>query len=657
MNKLETASSKIEKMLAESDDSEEEGDLQTAVAFAQQALAETVQANAFHVLPQAQVQLAKLMARIGRYAEAREFAYRVLEVEKNTLSAVQAWNVLGLCSTETNDIASGEMHFQTAADISRKNADTEGLAAAYHNLSTGVYLPRGQFDLALAIMEEAQRLKSKLGKAHWGLPFLQAYVSIVTGNRKRARSALDEFLPLVKPATRIAGGYFYLWARLALDEEELEKAEEYLGLLMRIASTTGAPNLNIWARLEFSRYYRLKNEAATALTWAEDGLKYSQRTGFEHLIGQAYIEHAQAAWSCGNATLAEKDLQEAETVLIPHEILFDLARIAFLRASWSFQKKDPATEQVFIQSAQMIIQRGYSFILERERDAAFPLVASFLRSRSLPARQAAESLLNGLAHVAPPPLRIYGLGGFSVWQGRHLIPDQHWQRRKAGELFRFLLLQTNHSASREEILEALWPDHPLQAAIDLLHQATSTLRHLLEPDLPDKFPSRYLLVEGERVYLKLPDGSMIDFIDFERQLPAAIQLKRINPLQMALALYQSDLFLLDQYSDWSAARRERLAQQYTRGLLELGQLHLIQEEFFEAVDRSRSILSRDPWNEDAVMLGMKAYLGLRDAPHAISLYKKLEKVLKDELDLFPRLDLRELAQQIRDGRKFYTDLT
>jgi len=66
------------------------------------------------------------------------------------------------------------------------------------------------------------------------------------------------------------------------------------------------------------------------------------------------------------------------------------------------------------------------------------------------------------------------------------------------------------------------------------HQATSALRHALEPDLPDKFPSRYLEVEGGQVTLHLPPGSW---------WTGSVRAKRREEKwEEALALYSSELF-------------------------------------------------------------------------------------------------------------------
>jgi DNA-binding SARP family transcriptional activator len=642
------ASENIVRLLAQSNECEEKGELRTAIAYAQQAFAEIQPANVVLFNPGTLARLARLHTRAGQYTDGRRYALEVLENYPESEEHADALISLGICNAETRDSDAAEEYFHRAADISRGLNHKHLLGRALHNLASTVYFPRGQFDLALTVMQEAQLFRSEADQRHWGLPFLQAMIYELTGNRHRARQALDELLPILQPSSPITGGYFYLWARLAMAEGEFDRAQEYLHLLMRIATTTGVPDLNIWARIEFARCKRLQGNAADARAWAEDGVKYAQRIDDEYLTAQAMLELAHCAWHLQNAAVARGNLSAAQAIFERRRARYDLAYAGLLDATWAQQERRPDAEAIWQKAAEAILDGGYSFLLEREREMAFPLIAAHLRG-SPPARKAAESMLRSLEQVAPPPLRIHTLGNFAVWQGRRRIGDSAWQRRKAGELFRFLLLQPGFRAGRETILEALWPEHDAQPAVDLLHQSTSTLRHILEPDLPDKFPSRYLMVEGECVTLKLPDGCQIDCLEFEQQIISAMTTSRIDLLQAALQIYQGSLFPSDQYNDWSALRRERLSDLYRRGTQTLGQLYLDRQQYFDALDCSQAVVRLDPWNEDGVYLGMRACQGLQDAPRALRMFSNLEKILQADLDLAPRSDLRDLAQALRQA--------
>ncbi len=598
-------------------------------------------------LAQTMTNYTRLLLQENRFEEARNYANEILQIEQSTSSAVEAILALGICAAQANHQIEAESFFHQAAEVSRKINYPTGLAAALQHLVGKVLLVRGQFALAQTMLEESSLLQEEIGSKPTNEPFLIGLIYQIIGDRRHCREVLDGMVQQVEPGTRLAASYYFLWARLAIDEGELEQAKEYLRLGLRLAIRVGILELNLWVRLEYSRYHRLMNEAPIARTWAEDALHQAQQYDLAYFTGLALLERAQANWASLDPVSAEADLAEAMRILQTLPANYELTLAYFLRAVWYRQANRPEAESAWAEAVHQMNRNGYAFILEKEQELAFPIIATYMRSKNSTVRQSTEELLRHLAQVPPPPLRIATLGQFAVWKGRKRIADQVWSRRKAGELFRYLLLQNNRAAGREVIIEALWPDHPSGNPSDLLHQATSALRHALEPDLPDKFPSRYLKVEGEHIALILPPGSAIDFEQFERVLPQAVQAHSTERLQEALNLYSGELFPSDQYADWSVEKRQSLAEMRQRGLLALAQAYLGQKQYYNVINCCRNILHVDNWNEDAVLLVMQAYAGLQNVPHALQVYQELEQTLKQDLGIIPRVDLRTLQSELR----------
>lgn len=587
------------------------------------------------------------LMRDAQYDQAVACAREVLELETHTENAVEAVITLGICAAQGSNLALAEQYFHRAADLARKINYPLGIARAQQNYVKFILITRGQFQLALTLLEEITTLRESLGRKHWSEPILQGYIYQILGDRRHCRQILDELVLQVEPGTRLAAAYYFLWARLALDEEELEQAKEYLRLGLRLANRIQMVDLSLLIGLEFSRYSRQVNDFPTARAWADEVFQQAGHHQEGYHAGLALIERAQANWAAGDPAQATADLQEACQALEMLGASYDLARARFLRALWFQQAGQPDAETVWVEAIAFMVRHGYVFILEKNQEQAFPLIAAHMRSKTPAVRKATEDLLKHLANVPPPSLRIATLGQFAVWKGRLRIADQAWTRRKSGELLRYLLLQPARAAGREVIIEALWPDHNSDSPADLLHQATSALRHALEPDLPDKFPSRYLKVEGEHIVLALPPGSVVDLEQFERALPLAIQARSIDRLQEALTMYAGDLFPSDRYADWSTEQRQSLAELRQRGLLSLAQAYLDHGQYYQVITCTRQILEVDNWNEDAVLLAMRAYAGLQDVPHALGVYQNLEKTLKSELDIIPRSDLRAYAAELR----------
>lgn len=599
-------------------------------------------------LPVAAATVADLLIRDGQFAAAADLAAEILALRPNSKHAAEALMLLAVCRSQTSQVDDAALLFHRAIDLSRNLDYPIGTARALHLMTRYIHIPRGEFHIALAQIDEASLLLEEQAGKQWDGSFLRGLIYQIVGDRRHCHEVLDELIHQIEPGTRLAAAYYFLWARLAMDEGEPEQAREYLRLSRRVSIRIGKTDLDLMTGLEFSRYHRMQNEADAARNWADNTLQNARLYQLDYYSGLALIERAQANWAAQNAPAALADLNEAMRLLEPLQAAYDLARARFLLALWLQQSADPRAEETWLETMQSIIQGGYAFILEKEQDLAFPLIAAHMRSKAPKVRKGTEELLRHLASVPPPPLKIASLGQFAIWKDRRRINDAAWNRRKAGELLRFLLLQSNRATGREVIIEALWPDHNSDSPGDLLHQATSALRHALEPDLPDKFPSRYIKVEGERIALALPHGSEVDFENFERVLPLAISTGIPERLQEALNLYAGDLFPSDRYSDWSEEKRQLLAEMRQRGLLALAQAYKRQGQNYNTITCCRHILQADHWNEDAVLLAMQAYIGVQDAPHALKMFQDLERTLKNDLDIVPRADLRELAQSLRN---------
>ena len=608
-------------------------------------------------------QLAYVHFRLGHYAEAVPLAVEALEYVAGHPDAVTARLVQGLCAAETHDWPLAEAHFRGAADLSREIGYPLGISLSLHNLAL-IHANRGQFDLALATAAESNSLSQSFGHRHWVYPLFRAHIFQLIGKRTEARLALLDLSEFAAPGSMIFGLHRGYTAHLALDEDDLDYAEAVLDEARPDAARLGSPLVNYLLWIVTSRLRRMQGEAAAALEWARENVVELRRLGHKGFECHALIEQARAEWAVGDLAAAEADLIAAHDLDIALGGAYVAALTTFLLAALRHQQRqsigkgpDAAAEVYWLEAARRILAGGYGFILERERELAFPLMAVQSRSAHPEARAAAEAMLRQLARMAPLPLRIVGLGRFEVWQARRRLPDRAWKRR-AGELLRYLLLQPGHKADREVILETLWPDQPRAGALRQLHQATSALRRALEPDLPHKFPSRYVEVQDDQLALRLPPGSAVDFERFEQAL--AERMRPAKPdapvppepaarLLETLSLYQGELFPSDRLAEWTLAHRERLAELHLDGRLALAQAQLAEGAERAALENCRQVLAADPWREDAVLTAMRACVALGDRPGALRRFHDLEQALRTDLQLAPRADLRALAADLRAG--------
>jgi DNA-binding SARP family transcriptional activator len=632
----------VSELVEQSRELERAGQVSAALERAQIALEQANAANDALGIAAALNCLAFLHFRLGHYAQARTLAEQSLNCAPARSPAyADALLMLGMCATETCDLTAGEEFYHRAIDLSRQLGYARALVRGLHNLAAGVYTPRGQFDLALAADAEALRIVREHGMADlvWALLASTARVYELTGKREQATMVLEELHRVALPESSAQGYYFCVAANLALDDQDLERVPALLARARSIAEATGEPSVNVLMRLGQSRYHRLVGNASTAWTWANDALTLATRVEYCHLQGLALIERGRAAWEMGEIVSAETDWRAAIQVLEPLGAAFDLARARLLLAALFHTHKRRDALALWREAARGILKGGYAFLLEQERGLVFPLLAVYLNHPDSTIANLSAALLTHLERIPPPPLGIVTLGKFEVWQGKRQVSPRALGKRRARELLALLLLAPTHTLSFDQVVDALWRDKTPTAAQALFHQATSALRRALEPELPDKFPSRYVQVEEGQITLHLPAGSTIDFQAFEAHCCA-------EEWEAALALYRGDLFPDDRYAEWTIAPREHLKRLYLRALLITAHRQMKAGRAREALETCHRILEIDPWQEDAVLLGMRACLAFNDRAGAIRLYRELERTLREELNTVPQAALRKLYESL-----------
>ncbi len=636
--------SSVRELIEQSQALEQSGEIATALARARQAVELAQSQGDGDASAAALLREASARFRLGQYDSARALAERAAALAPAESQAhANAFLVLGAFASETSSLAEAESFFHRAADLGRELGYHPLRMTALHDLASHVYVLRGQFDLALSTDEEAYRIACE--HAAVGIPFpvvTIAWIFILTRRWEHARVKLNELKQIAQTGSVIQGFYNLFSGMLAQEEGDFESAPSHFAQARSIAESIGDPGLNILLRLGLARFERALNRASSAHEWASDAAAWAVRTNNHRMLGRALIERGYAAWLKSDLVAAESDLRAAIQDLDARGAAFDLSRARLLLAALFHSQHREEAMGVLRDAAQGIVSGGYAFLLDQERTIAFPLIAAHLNSSDSTLASACAALVEQLMHVPPEPLRVVTLNSFEIWQGRRAISARAL-RRHAGELFALLLLSPSRALSSEQFSEALCPDQDPEAARVQFHHATSTLRRALEPELPDKFPSRYLQVEEGRVTLHLPPESSVDFTAFENDC-------QHGEWEDAIAIYRGDFLPEYLYAGWAAAPRLRLQQQYQHALLQIAEKKLADGLFLECLDACRRVLAIEPWQEQAVLLGMRACIALNDRASARRLYRSLEKTLQEDLRTDPQEELQELYKSLPSRR-------
>ena len=629
---------------------EQTGDISGALRLARQALNTARSNNLPLEYAQALTAIARYRFRLGQYETARELAQEAMEMTdplQDTQASIHTESLLllGMCALETNSLTECEQYYRSAANLAREIGHPLLFQRAMHNLGSGVYLFRGQFDLAIAADSQSLQICREKNFPNWAVfPLMTLAIAYqIIGQRMRARETLTELRALVQPGSAGEGYACYVAGMLALDEDDLQNADAELSRAFTLAEELGDPSLNLDTRLGISRMCRLRGEIAKALGWAEDALNFAQRVGYRIYQGRARVEYGRARWLTGDLVGAENNLLQAEAIFGDMDLRFDLAEVRLLLTALYHQKRDPRVAICLPQVTAAVQTGGYGFLLERERSLVYSL-AAYLNDPNPQLAGAAAELLAAIQAVPPKPLKVITFGSLEVWVGAKMVDARILRQRRAGELLALLLSSPGCSLSADNVTEALCPEKDLQAAMDFYHHAISSLRRILEPDLSDRrFPCRYLEVSEEHVTLILPPGSKIDFIEFQHHI-------QDRQWEQALSIYQGEFLPLIRYVEWTLPLRQHFADQYEQALLARAAECLSAGDATACLTLARRVLLHNDWQEQAVALGMRAALALGDRASALKLYHRLEKDLEKELGIEPQTELQQLYLTIKSKR-------
>ncbi len=179
------------------------------------------------------------------------------------------------------------------------------------------------------------------------------------------------------------------------------------------------------------------------------------------------------------------------------------------------------------------------------------------RSGSYP-QGAGRSLARRLA----PRALIEDLGRVQITIGDRTV-DGSSIRRKVLALLCLLLTKNRFSATREEVLEAIWPDLEPDTALNSLNQTVYFLRRIFEPEFTEDTTPGYVGQDGETVWLDL---ELVRSRSRNcRELIRSMSSSPDPGAVMDLAREYHGRFALDfLYEDWTASFRDSLHASYLR---------------------------------------------------------------------------------------------
>jgi len=205
-------------------------------------------------------------------------------------------------------------------------------------------------------------------------------------------------------------------------------------------------------------------------------------------------------------------------------------------------------------------------------------------------RRAGSKLGKGLARRTAPRVFVHDLGRTTLHVASRVI-EATAMRRKVAAFVTYLLTRPGFMATREQVLEALWPDSPPEVGTNSLHQTIYFLRRELEPDYAEEASPGYVRLEGELVWL---DPELVDSASRRFSELASTTHVRAASATEAIRLYRGRFAPEFEYEDWAISTRDALHAAYLELVERTLRLHAANGEWLQGAETARLALAVDP---------------------------------------------------------------
>jgi LuxR family transcriptional regulator, maltose regulon positive regulatory protein len=431
-----------------------------------------------------------------------------------------------------------------------------------------------------------------------------------------------------------------------------------------IAEDLAVPRLKVEAFWGLCRAYGYSGNLPAAEAAAAQGMAIAQQTGDEWVTALIRLAMGGSYVLAGRHDDAGPLLAEAAAAFRECSDTFgETAARLWQCLLWQTTGDTVRLERGVEQLLRPARDHGYDWLFLRPTLLGPPdprrMVPLLLWARSGERfRSYAGSLLGrlGLGRLELHPgyqLRVQTLGAFQVWRGAEAVAPHEWRRDKARQLFQLLLTRRKRLLERDQIVELLWPGLDGETAERDFKVALSTLYRVLEPELPARAPSAYVLREGTLYGLRPSADLWLDAEQFERlategdQLAAQGDEAFLERYQAALALADGDFLRDYPYDEWCSEERERLLAVYLHAADRLAAALAERGRWQEVIDVGQAILQRDECWEQAYRLLMLAYARLGNRAQALRTYQRCVERLRKELDVPPSAATVGLFEELR----------
>jgi ATP/maltotriose-dependent transcriptional regulator MalT/DNA-binding SARP family transcriptional activator len=254
-------------------------------------------------------------------------------------------------------------------------------------------------------------------------------------------------------------------------------------------------------------------------------------------------------------------------------------------------------------------------------------------ARGLRGMAGASSIGRGLARRLAARVDVEDQGRVQIRLGDELIAGTAI-RRKVLALLCFLLSRAEMSATRDQVLDAIWPDLEPDVAVNSLNQTVYFLRRVFEPAFSDDLSPGYIHHDSDVLWL---DGDLVD--SRSRRARLAIRAAELDASPDNIAVLSSTYagrFALDfAYEEWAGPYRDSMHAAYLQIIERAVADDTNAGAFDRAIGLARRAIEADPEAEQIELSLLRLYRRTGAHSAAAEQYAHYAAVLRNDLGLEP----------------------
>jgi DNA-binding SARP family transcriptional activator len=254
-------------------------------------------------------------------------------------------------------------------------------------------------------------------------------------------------------------------------------------------------------------------------------------------------------------------------------------------------------------------------------------------ARSTPGGQGDRSLGKSLARRLAPKVFVEDQGRVSIAVGREVIPGTN-VRRKVLALLCFLVSRQGFTATRDQVLDALWPDLEPAVALNSLNQTVYFLRRVFETDYHDDRSPGYVRHDSNLIWL---DQELVTarsarcrtLIQKAGSVASPEDVDRIS--EMYLGRFALDFA----YEEWAISYRDSLHAAYLQILENAVSADTVSGHYERAINLARRALDVDPETDEMEVALLKLYRLVGAHAAAAEQYEHYANLMRREVGVDP----------------------